>query len=677
MATSRSVAGVRLGWSGWVRFVVALSIPLIAVVVLRAAPQAFRPLSWPLFIAGVFLSSWLGGLLAGLLAAATSTALEWFFFLAPVGSFAELVPENALSLAMLLFVGILVSISCDRLRTLQGARGALGRSEAKFDGIFAAVFDPIICIDEEERIVHFNKAAADVFLYTQEDVLGRPLALLIPEPFRSMHGRLVRPSASGPDAARVGSQRPLTILGLRKNGEEFPAEASISALDLDDRILFVVCLRDVSGEEEVRRELVQALDEQKFLAAIGEMFAFSLDPSETLRRVTQASVEFIADFLLLDLLVEGNLRRVKVACSDPAKADVARALEALPNDQFQPPPVWAAIENKETVVWLREASEETLRRSILDAEVRALVQAMQPKSSMHVPLIVRDKAIGVMTFVSSEPGRLYDPSRVRLAEEVARRAALALENSRLYKVTSDAVEARDQVLSIVAHDLRNPLNAIQLRAVMLLKQLNPDAGSKVERSVQAILDCSKRANRLIQDLLEVSRAQMGRLTLRNENVSARRMLLDIVETQQPLLSAADLLLRLDLPPNLPLVFADCDRVTQVFENIIGNAVKFTPKGGEITIGGREDANTVVFWVRDTGPGIPPHELSHLFDRFWQARETDRRGMGLGLLIAKQVVEAHGGKIWAESEVGRGTTLFFTMPKATPPDWEQAGHVAHA
>ena len=267
----------------------------------------------------------------------------------------------------------------------------------------------------------------------------------------SLHPRTARPTfCSGPDAARVGSQCPVTILGLRKNGEEFPAEASISALNLDHRILFVLGLRDVSGQEEVRRKLVQALDEQKFLAAIGEMFAFSLDPSETLRRVTQASVEFIADFLLVDLLVEGNLRRVKVACSDPAKADVARALEALPSDRFQPPPVWAAIENKQTVVWLTgdfggdAPQQHTGRRGAFPRQSDAAQVVDAP-----VPLIVRDKAIGVMTFISSEPGRLYDPSRVRLAEEVARRAALALENSRLYKVTSDAVEARDQILSIV------------------------------------------------------------------------------------------------------------------------------------------------------------------------------------------------------------------------------------
>jgi signal transduction histidine kinase len=127
------------------------------------------------------------------------------------------------------------------------------------------------------------------------------------------------------------------------------------------------------------------------------------------------------------------------------------------------------------------------------------------------------------------------------------------------------------------------------------------------------------------------------------------------------LSAAQLHLELDVPSTLPTLWVDRDRVIQVFENLLANAMKFTPRGGRVTIGGREDAGGVVFRVADTGPGISPDKLSHLFDRFWQARDADRRGMGLGLAIAKQVVEAHGGEIWAESQVGRGTTFFFTIP----------------
>jgi len=470
------------------------------------------------------------------------------------------------------------------------------------------------------------------------------------------------------------SERPGAIFGLRKNGEEFPAEASISKVDVNHRRLFTVVVRDVTVPRRLQRDLVKALDEQKLLASIGEMFASSLEPTETLTRVAQASVELMGDFLIVDMLEDGALQRLKVAHTDPAQADVARALERLPREQFQPPAVRAAIETKQTQV-LKEVLEQMLQADLPDAGMLSSVKAMQPKSTMFVPLIARGEAIGVMTFVSSKPDRHYDASDVRLAEEVARRAALALDNSHLYKTARDAIEARDEILGVVAHDLRNPLSVIQLGARKILDELSPESRKKLQRSAEAILRSSKRANRLIEDLLDVRRAQVGRLTLQREDVSATRVLVDLVEAQRPLLSAAMLDLELDLPAAVPSIWADRDRVLQVFENLISNAMKFTPRGGQVTVGARQQGDRVVFWVRDTGPGIPPDELSHLFDRFWQVQDTDRRGMGLGLAIAKQVVEAHGGEIWAESDVGRGTTVLFTIPTSatTSTLMEHVGH----
>ena len=661
--SSGSVLGMSRGRVGRARFAAALSLPFVVLAIQAAVWSMLQPFSWFLFVAGVFLSSWIGGRLAGLLATASSAALVWFFFLSPGGTFAKFAQSYVVSLVLFLMLGVLFSLFHDRFsraqRAARAAHDALRASEAKFAGILSTVFDAILSVDEEQRIVLCNEAAADLFGYTRDELLGNPVTLLMPERFRAGHEQHVRSFAAGPVMARIMSERPAAIVGLRKSGEEFPAEASISKLELDGRRFFTVVLRDVTVQRRLERELVRSLDEQKFLASIGVIFGSSLEPSETLARVAQTSVAFMSDFLIVDLLEEGTLRRLKVAHADLANAEIARALESLPADRHQPPLVRAALETKQTQ--LIQETEELLRRENPDDGVRSRVEAMQPRSTMFVPLIVRDEAIGVMAFVSSRPGRHYDSSDVRLAEEVARRAALALENSRLYKMARDAIGARDEVLGVVAHDLRNPLASIQLRAEMILDGLSPESRVRVESSVQGILRSSERATRLLEDLLDVRRAQVGRLTLRREPVSATRMLVELVEAQRPLLSAAKLDLELELPPTLPTLWADRDRVIQVFENLLANAMKFTPRGGRVTIGAREDAGRVIFWVADTGPGIPPDELSHLFDRYWQARDADRRGMGLGLAIAKQVVEAHGGEIWAESRVGRGTTFYFTIP----------------
>jgi len=658
------VAGPPHGRVGRARFVAALLLPFVVLAIQSAAWPVLEPFSWFLFVAGVFLSSWLGGLVAGVVTTLTSAALVWFFFLAPTHTFTKYAPNYVLSVVLFLALGVLFSLSHERLRRAhrarRAAREALRASEARFEGIFSTAFDAILVVDADQRVVLCNQAAAELFGAAREELLGAPLTRLMPERFRAGHEQHVHRFAADPEMARAMSQRPAAIFGLRKNGEEFAAEASISKLEIDQQRLFTVVLRDVSERRRLEAELVRALDEQKFLANLGELFASSLDPSETLLRVAQASVGFFADFVIVDLLEQGTLRRVKVAHADPAKAEVARALESLPPAEFHPPPVRAAIETRRTQL-LEEASEPLLGGDFPDTVARSSVEGMQPRSTMFVPLIARDQVIGVMTFVSSRPGKRYGASDVTLAQEVARRAALALENSHLYKLAHDAIEARDDVLGVVAHDLRSPLNAIQLGAGMILHQLSPESRQKVERSVESILRSSKRANRLIQDLLEVRRAQVGRLTLQRAEVPATPMLADLVEAQRPLLSLATLRLELDLPPALPALFADRDRLVQVFENLLGNAMKFTPGGGQVTIGGRPHESGVLFWVADTGPGIPPGELANLFDSFWQARGADRRGVGLGLAIAKQVVQAHGGAIWAESEVGRGTTILFTIP----------------
>jgi signal transduction histidine kinase len=173
-------------------------------------------------------------------------------------------------------------------------------------------------------------------------------------------------------------------------------------------------------------------------------------------------------------------------------------------------------------------------------------------------------------------------------------------------------------------------------------------------------------NRLIQDILDVTRLEGGHLSVERARVPAGQLVLDSVEAQAPLAASASLSLEHDLGPGVSDVWADRERVLQVFENLIGNAVKFTNAGGRITAGAALRDGEVLFWVEDTGAGIAAEEMPHVFDRFWQAQKTRRGGAGLGLQIVKGIVEAHGGRIWLESKAGVGTTFYFTLPPAEAP-----------
>jgi PAS domain S-box-containing protein len=224
-----------------------------------------------------------------------------------------------------------------------------------------------------------------------------------------------------------------------------------------------------------------------------------------------------------------------------------------------------------------------------------------------------------------------------------------------------AVAARDDVLGIVAHDLRNPLSAITMAASMIDQPGLEPAHRDVE-SRDIILRAAKRMNQLIQDLLDVALVEAGQLKIEPARLSAAELARDVVQMQTPLAEAAALQMQLEVGEDVGAVWADRKRLLQVFENLIGNAIKFTEPGGRIVVRATVEEQNVVFSVADSGPGIAPDSLKHVFDRFWQATTRERRlGAGLGLPITKGIVEAHGGRIWVESEIGRGTTFFFTIP----------------
>lgn len=223
-----------------------------------------------------------------------------------------------------------------------------------------------------------------------------------------------------------------------------------------------------------------------------------------------------------------------------------------------------------------------------------------------------------------------------------------------------AVRAHEEILGVVAHDLRNPLNTIWLQ-LEVLRRRGKESDPSDQRAFERMQKTAMRMNRLIQDLLDVVRIDASTLSLERAQVPAQSLLTEIVETQREAVAEASLELHLDVKGELPDLWADHDRLLQVLENLVGNAAKFTSPGGRITVGATKKGGDVLFWVADEGAGIPEESLSHLFDRFWQARRTDRRGAGLGLAIVKGIVEAHGGCISVESRVGVGTTFFFTVP----------------
>jgi signal transduction histidine kinase len=304
-----------------------------------------------------------------------------------------------------------------------------------------------------------------------------------------------------------------------------------------------------------------------------------------------------------------------------------------------------------------------------DEPLSTLISNVRASSAMEIPIVVGDRIVGSIVLLSGEWGRRYEEADLQVAVDLARQTAFALENSRLYSLARAATQARDEMLGIVAHDLRSPLAAAQLAASVLARQVPEDRREASRKPTEAIRRSIRQANRLVQDLLDVARLEAGTLDLQLKEVSPEVIVHNALDGYVGLAADAALTIDADIAPGLALVIADEDRIQQVLGNLLDNAIKFTPAGGVVRLAVQRDAEAIRFAVSDTGPGISPDHLPHVFDRFWQERAADRRGAGLGLAIAKGIVERHGGRMAVDSVPGEGSTFAFTLPvlaAAGPP-----------
>lgn len=320
------------------------------------------------------------------------------------------------------------------------------------------------------------------------------------------------------------------------------------------------------------------------------------------------------------------------------------------------------------------ASTERYRPSLvlMDIKLKGAMDGVDAaeriKHEYDVPVIFltahSDDATLARAKVVSPQGYLVKPfgeRELRGAIEVGlHNHDLERENARLYHVAQGALRARDDVLQVVAHELRNPLNALLLAAEALLRE-SGDEGAHAA-SARRIRSSGRRMSGLIQDLLDVERLDAGEpLSLALAHVSVDVVLAAVVDDEREMATKAGLTLTLDIREPMPPILADVARLRQVLENLVGNAIKFTKRGGTIVVGASRAGGDVRVFVRDSGRGIAPDELDRIFDRFWQAGSGDRRGAGLGLAIVKGIVEALRGRVWVESELGAGTTFSLAFP----------------
>ena len=524
-----------------------------------------------------------------------------------------------------------------RLGREEAAREEAEAARERMNAVLERITDGFAAFDREGRFTYMNRHAEAHFGRLREALLGRRLTEVF----------------SGPQGLAMES------LLLRATEAHVPVEEDQPSA-MEDRWLRVVAYPSPEGFSVYFRDVtVQRRAEvwSRFLSEMGAASTHSLDWGDVSRAVVRLTVPTLADGCALVTL--GG------ACGEEAVTEIAAVTPELETALRSVLATGSAGSTGST------GSANALGRTVEEAlHSKSAVLLPGPSeegravgAAVAVPLIIQDRPMGVLLLVSGRAGPRYGTQSVSLVRELARRAALALENARLYRTARLAVTARDETLGIVSHDLRAPLNTISLLCSGAERSLGKEGGGHgVEEALRKIRRVVGDMDRLIDDLLEVARVESGRSELDPEPLDVPGLMTQVQGMNELLAADKGLRLEVSLAPGLPWIRADRARVLRVFQNLVGNSIKFTPPGGRILLGAEQREGQVCFSVVDTGTGIDEQSLPHVFDRFWQALHVRKAGAGLGLAIAKGVVEAHGGRIWVESQPGHGAAFYFTLPR---------------
>jgi PAS domain S-box-containing protein len=519
------------------------------------------------------------------------------------------------------------------------ALDALRESEARLRAIFDHTLDGIMLTAPSGEILAANPAACRMLGRTEDELraVGRAGVVDQADP-------RVPPFLE--ERRRTGKARGEMTM-VRKDGSVFPAGVTSSVFsDRDGRERTSLVVRDLTERKRAEAAL-------RLLTDAGQALPASLEPEATLRAIALLALSEFADVVVVDLLDEAGIQRF-VDVRDPAAHRVMRVprLGAPRSHGVTRVLVTGVAELVPELddAWLRAAAE--------DEDQLAGARALAVDSAIIVPMVARGARLGALSLLRRPPRAHYDDADRKVALALADRAALALDNARLYAESVDARRRRDEMLGIVSHDVRNPLNVIRLSAELLGRR-------SPSREVEAIRTAVARADRLVQDLLAITAIESGRLPLERQPVAVRDVLAEVVELHRSLADTAEVALEIEVAADLPPIWGERHRILQALGNLVGNALRYAPPQSAVLLRGRAVDGAVALDVIDHGPGIDAADLPRLFDRLQRRRASTHGGLGLGLAIVKGIAEAHGGSVRVASERGGGAVFTIILPVVAP------------
>ena len=566
----------------------------------------------------------------------------------------------------------------------------------------------IFALDAGGRVASWNNGAQRIKGYTEAEILGAPYAIFFP-PEDAARGKPQRLLSTAAREGRVEDEG----WRVRKDGTRFWADAVLTALrdqsgrllgyakvtrDLTERRMAEIQARELLREQVARENAESAMRRMELLARVSATLASSFDYEKTLQEAVDLAVPGLADFCAVDLIEGGNLRRLIVGHRDPERKELARAMGA---GRLELAPSWRSLVTRH-IAEVTPPPQETAPENPY-----GILRLLGVRTAVLAPVNTHGRLFGTLVIGLTEPDRAFERADVTLTEDLARRFATAIENAWLLRdvetargklqdqarelevqtrdlrrltadlatkvqeaeaaraVAEEANRAKSRFLATMSHELRTPLNAIAGHADLLALGIH---GVLTEAQKQALLRIQRNEQRLltlINDIISFAKLEAGQLRFQRQSITVNDLLSDIQELVHGPAQAKGIdYQRLPVDPDLRVI-ADPEKAARILLNLVDNAVKFTDRGGQISVGASPEGPTVRISVRDNGRGIPPSRLSSIFEPFVQVDQEhtrDKEGLGLGLAISRELARNMDGDVEVESELGRGSTFTLVLPR---------------
>jgi signal transduction histidine kinase/PAS domain-containing protein len=584
--------------------------------------------------------------------------------------------RQALSLILVVVGLVLVVILGFTIwRVEQSLAASINRQIRRTEAMIAGMSDGVMLVDGEGKVAFVNRAGQQLL---GSHGVGTPI-------FRHAEVYRLRNAEGGeidakelPASQALATGRAVEDKTLMIARPERSIAIAMSATPLHDggrTSGVVVTFRDVTERRELEERTQAQAERAQILADAGAFFSSNIDPVWVTQAIAERTAEVLGDWSAV-ILKSGTSKEMQVASIH--HRDMASLGLAWSYIYRQPLTIGEGI-----IGQVVSTGYPSLMTNVGSAAMGVSPQAnvtsyhvpaaQQLASLLILPLRTRREILGALVIAANDPERRMTDDKLPLAEVLAERAALAIENAKLYteqvdarRKVEDLSRLKDEFLSIASHELRTPVTSIKGYTQLAKTLIRENDLATSEEYLEIALDQIDRMSRLILELLDVSRIETGRLEIRRETIVWPTFVRDVVHRHHTAVS--DRRFHVNVPDGGTVVNGDRDRLEQVLGNLLENAVKYSPEGSEISIDVDERSDQIVTSVCDRGIGIPSDELSQVFERFHRGRQvssTNYGGLGLGLYITKQIVERHGGTIWVESTEGLGTSFHFSLVAAAP------------